>query len=121
MQHRKDLRTGFDGQPQPQDVGVAAQPRPQLIQLEIGKLEVTENVFVQGLCVLASARQPDGDGGLPVAEDPFGRRWVQPFGQRSEHCCDLLRGSFQTVQRGVASSREGRAASLTAKGLNPLI
>jgi hypothetical protein len=28
MQDRKDLRTGVDGQPQPQDVGVAAQPRP---------------------------------------------------------------------------------------------
>jgi hypothetical protein len=57
VQDRKNLRTGVDGQPQPQDVGVAAQPRPQLIQLEIGKLEVTENVFVQGLGVLASARQ----------------------------------------------------------------
>jgi hypothetical protein len=57
MQDRKDLRTGVDGQPQPQDVAVAAQPRPQLIQLEIGKVEVTENVFVQGLGVLASARQ----------------------------------------------------------------
>ena len=74
MQDRKDLRRGVDGQPQPQDVGVAAQPRPQLIQLEIGKLELTEKVFVQGLCVLASTKQPGGDGRLPVAEDPFGRR-----------------------------------------------
>ena len=49
MEHRKNLGAGGDGQPQPQDVGVAAQPRPQLIQLEIGKPEVTENVFVQGL------------------------------------------------------------------------
>jgi hypothetical protein len=46
MQDRKDLRTGVDGQPQPQDVGVAAQPRPQLIQLEIGKLELTEKVLM---------------------------------------------------------------------------
>ena len=51
MQDRKDLRTGVDDQPQPQDVTVAAQPRPQLVQLEIGKLEVTENMLVEALSV----------------------------------------------------------------------
>ena len=41
------------------------------------------------------ASQPRGDGGLSVAEDPRGRRKIQPFGQRREH----LRRGFQTVQR----------------------
>jgi len=57
---------------------------------------------------------------LPVAEDPFSGGRVQPFGQRSEHHGDLLGGSFQTVQGGVASSTEGGAASLTAKRLDLL-
>ncbi len=70
--------------------------------------EGAEAALVQGLSVLASARQPGGDGGLPVAEDPFGSRWVQPFGQRREHHGDLLRRGFQPVQRGVASGTERR-------------
>jgi hypothetical protein len=70
MQDRKKLRTGVDDQPQPQDVGMAAQPRPQLIQRERGKLELTENVFVQGLGMLAGAGQPGGDGRLPRALRP---------------------------------------------------
>ena len=120
MQDRKDLRTGVDGQPQPQDVGAAAQPRPQLIQLEIGKLEVTEKVFVQGLSVLPRAGQPSDDGRLPVAEDPLGGRGVQPFGKCREHHGDFVSGGFQTIQRRVASSTERRAAGLAAKRLDPL-
>src|SRR5260370_1379570 len=58
MQDRKDLRTGVDGQPQPQDVGVAAQPRPQLVQLAIGKLELTEKRLMQGLSVPARPPTP---------------------------------------------------------------
>ena len=82
--------------------------------------EGAEGALVQGLSVLASARQPGGDGRLPIAEDPFGSRWVQPFGQRRQHHGDLLRGSFQTVQGRVASSTEGGVAGLAAKGLDPL-
>jgi hypothetical protein len=120
MQDRKDFRTGVDGQPQPQDAAVAPQPRPQLIQLEIGKLEVTENVFVQGLSVRALASQPGGDGGLSIAEDPLGSRRIQSFSQRREHHGNLLRRGFQPVQGGVESSTEGGVASLTTKGLNLL-
>jgi hypothetical protein len=120
MQDRKDLRTGVDGQPQPQDVGVAAQPRPQLVQLEIGKLEVTEKVLMQGLSVQPRAGQPGDDGRLPIAEDPLGGRGVQPFGQSRQDHGDLLRRSFQTVQGSAASSTERGSASLTAKRLDAL-
>jgi hypothetical protein len=47
-------------------------------------LEVAEKVRVQGLSLLASAREPGRDGGLPKAEDPHGGR-VEPFGQRRQH------------------------------------
>jgi hypothetical protein len=57
MQDRKDRGYGVDDQPQPQDVTVAAQPRPQLVQLEIGKLEVTENMLVEALSMQPRASQ----------------------------------------------------------------
>jgi hypothetical protein len=57
MQDRKDLRTGVDGQPQPQDVGVAAQPRPQLVQLEVLEVQMAEEALVQRVRVLTSTGQ----------------------------------------------------------------
>ena len=70
--------------------------------------------------MLASARQPGGDGGLPVAEDPLSGGRVQPFGERSQHHGDLVGRGFQTVQRSMAPSTERGVASLTAKRLDPL-
>ncbi len=81
---------------------------------------MAEGPLVQRLSVLPSASEPGGDGGLPVAEDSFGRRWVQPFGQRREHHGDLVRGGFQPRQGGVTSSAERGAASLTTRRLDPL-
>jgi hypothetical protein len=60
------------------------------------------------------------DGRLSVAENPLGRGWVEPFGERREHHGDLLRGGFQTIQRSVASGSERDAAGRTSKGLDPL-
>jgi hypothetical protein len=120
MEDRKNLRSGVDGQPQPQDVGVAAQPGAQFVQLEIGKLEMTEKVLVEGVSVLPSAGQPGGDRRLMVAEDPFCRRSIQTFGECREHRCDLVRGGFQTVQGSVAPSTERGAASRASKGLDLL-
>jgi hypothetical protein len=77
-------------------------------------------VHVQPLSVLASTSQPRGDGRLSKAEDPRGRRRVQPFGQRGEHHGDLLRGRFQSVQGRVAPGSEGGTASLAAEGLDLL-
>jgi len=120
MEDGKNLRAGVDGQPQPQHLFVAAQPGSQFIQLEVRELEIAEGALVQGLRMLASARQPGGDGGLSVAEDTLGSGRVQPFGERRQHHPDLLRGGFQTIQGSVASSTESGAAGLTAKGLDPL-
>jgi hypothetical protein len=51
-------------------------------------MQIAEEVLVQR--VRACTREPGGDGGLPVAEDSFGRRWVQSFRQRREHHSDLV-------------------------------
>jgi hypothetical protein len=120
MQDGKNLRTGVNRQPQPQHVCVAAEPRPQFVQLDIRKVEMTEKVLVEALSVVPSAGQPRGDGGLAVAEDPFGRGSIQSFGQGREHHGDLVRGSFQTVQGGVAPSTERGTAGRASKGLDVL-
>ncbi len=65
-----------------------AQPGSKFVQLQVRKVEMVEGVLVQDLCVFASASQPGGDGRLTVAEDPFGSRGVQPFGQRREVLSD---------------------------------
>jgi hypothetical protein len=96
------------------------EPGSQFVQLEVGKPEGAKRALVQGLCVLASTSQPDDDGGLSVAEDPFGDGRVQTFGQRREDHGDLLRRGFQSIQGSIASSTERAAAGLTTKGLDAL-
>ena len=59
-----------------------AEPGAQFVQLQVRELEVAEEALVQSLSVLACAGEPGGDGGLTVAEDPFGGGRIQPFGQR---------------------------------------
>ncbi len=108
-EHGKNFRARVDSQPE---------PGAQLVQLQVRKVEVTEAVLVQGLCMFPCAREPGGDRGLSVAEDPLGSRKIQPFGQRGEHQCDLPRGGFQTVQGSVAPGSERGAASLTTKRLD---
>ena len=120
LEDGKKLGARVDGQPQPEHLCGAAEPRAQFVQLQMREVEMAEGALVQGLCVLASSGQPGGDGGLSVAEDPFSGRRVQPFGECRQHYGDLVRGSFQTVQGGVAPSTERGAASLAAKGLDLL-
>jgi hypothetical protein len=120
MEHGKNLREGIDGQPQPEHVCGAAQPGAQFVQLQVREPQMAEGALVQGLCVLASASQPAGDRGLPIAEDTLCGGSIQPFGQRRQHHGDLVRGSFQTVQGGVAPSSESGVAGLTTKGLDLL-
>jgi hypothetical protein len=119
LKHRQNLGEGINGQPEPQDLLRAAQPGAEFIQLQMREPEVAEGALVQGLSVLPSAGQPGDDGCLTVAEDPFGSRRVQPFGQCRQDHGDLLRGSFQMIQGRVAPGSERCMAGLTAKRLNP--
>jgi len=82
LEHGENLGARINGQPEPEHLLITTQPRPQFVQLEIGKLEMTEKVLMEALSVLPSASEPRGDGGLSVAEDPFSRGSIQSFGQR---------------------------------------
>ncbi len=108
MEHRNNLRERVDGQPEPQHLCGAAQPCAQFIQLQVWEVQMAEEALVHGLRVLASA------------ENPFGSRRIQPFGQRREHHGYLVRGGFQTVQGRVAPGSERGAAGLTTKRLDAL-
>jgi len=91
-----------------------------VVQLQVRETVMTEGALVQGMCMFPCACQPGGDGGLSVAEDPFGRGSIQPFSQRGEHHCNLLRGSFQAVEGRVAPASERGTAGLAAKRLDLL-
>ncbi len=85
MEGGKKLCARVDDKPEPQHLFGATEPGAQFVQLEVREVEMAEEALMQGLRVLASAREPGGDGGLSIAEDSFSRRRVQPFGQRREH------------------------------------
>jgi len=86
----------------------------------VRELKVAEAALMEELSVAACARQPGADGGLSVAEDPFGGRRVEPFGQRREDHGNLLRRGFHSIQGSIASSTERAAAGRTSKGLDAL-
>jgi hypothetical protein len=97
LEDGKNLGAGVDDQPEPEHVLSAAQSGSQFIQLEVREPKMAEGPLVQGLCMFPSASEPVGDSGLSKAEDSLSGRWVEPFGQRREHHCDLVGGGFQPV------------------------
>jgi hypothetical protein len=70
LKHRKKLGARIDGEPEPHHLLVAPEPGAQFIQLEMRELEMAEEALVQGLCMVKSASEPGGDGGLSVALRP---------------------------------------------------
>jgi hypothetical protein len=99
---------------------MAAQPRAEFIELQMGKGELAEGAFMQALSMCSSASEPVGDGGMPDAKDPFCCREIQPFGQRTQHEGHPLRGRFQPIHRRMDTSTERVATRLTAKPLDSL-
>ncbi|HEX6477768.1 MAG TPA: hypothetical protein VF043_02905 [Ktedonobacteraceae bacterium] len=102
-EHGKNLREGIDGQPEPQSLLGAAQPRAQFVQLQVWEVKMAEEALVQGLRVLAYMSEPGRDGGLSKAEDTLSGGRIEPFSQCRQDHGDLLGRGFQTIQRGVAT------------------
>jgi hypothetical protein len=113
LKHRKNLGAGIDRQPQPQHLCGAAQPGSKFVQLQVREVQVAEAALMEELSVPARTGEPGRDRGLSVAKNPFSRPRIEPFGQCRQDHGDLLRGSFQTVQRRVAPRTERGAAGLT--------
>src|SRR5215472_3347842 len=90
LKHGQNLGARIESQPQPGHLGGAAQACANFVQLEVREVQVAETALMKKLSVPACAREPRGDSGLSIAEDPRGSRWVEPFGQRGQHHGDLL-------------------------------
>ncbi len=56
MEDGKNLRAGVDGQPQPENLFVAAQPGSQFIQLEVRELEIARRERSCKVCACSPAR-----------------------------------------------------------------
>jgi hypothetical protein len=69
----KKLRTGVDGQPEPEHVLRAAQPGSQFIHVQMRDPQMTEAAFVQGLCLLACASEKGWCWGLVQSRRPVGQ------------------------------------------------
>ncbi len=83
-------------------------------------MQLDEEALMQGLCMFSRAREPGADGGLSVAEDSFGRRRVQSFGEGREYHGDEVREGFPAAQGRVAPGSERGTAGLAAKRLDVL-
>jgi len=118
MQHRDDFTDRIDGHPEPEDVGTAAEPGAQFIELDVRQMQALENAVVEHGSVLPSAGQPGGDCGMAVAKDPYCRRDIHPFCERSQHLRNTLGCGFEAVQWRISARAEGGAAGLAAQGLD---
>ena len=63
MEHGKKLCARVDDKPEPQHLFGATEAGAQFVQLEVREVEMAEEALMQGVRVLASAREPGGDGG----------------------------------------------------------
>ncbi len=102
LKHRKNLGERVDGQPEPEHLCGAAEACSQFVQLQVWEVEMAEGPLVQRLSVLACTSQPPHNRGVSKAEDPRGRRWVQPFSQRGEHYGDRARAGVFDRYNGVS-------------------
>jgi hypothetical protein len=103
IEHGKKLRKGIDGQPQPQHLLIAAQPGAQFVQLEMRDVEVAEAALMEDLSVSACASEPRGDGGLTVAEDPFGSGSIQSTSRVQTAPLQLDEKGFSDGTRGCGA------------------
>jgi hypothetical protein len=117
-EHRDDLAERIDREPQPENMRPATQAGTQFVQLEMRKGEVLKCAVMQARALLPSACQPGSDSVRVIPKDASSRFHIQAFTQGGEHFPDAGGRSFEAVQWGITTGTEGRAASLTAKGLN---
>jgi hypothetical protein len=60
----------IDSEPQPQRACPAPQSRADLVELDVREVEVPKPTILEQQAVLASSRQPGGDGGVAMPEHP---------------------------------------------------
>ncbi len=107
MQDWDDFGERVNGQPQPEGVCTAPQPRANLVQLHVRQLEIPEDALVEGCAMLSCPREPGGDRGGAMAEHPYRRRDIKPFRKRSEHFRNPMGCRFEAIERRHPEGRRG--------------
>ncbi len=57
LEDGKKLGARVDGQPEPEHLCGAAEPRAQFVQLQVREVEMAEGALVQGMCMFPCACQ----------------------------------------------------------------
>jgi hypothetical protein len=78
-QHQNALSERIDGDPEPEHLGVATQPRAQFIQLQMREHKVAEGALMQRLGMGSRPHQPAGDCCMSNAKDTLRCRDIQSF------------------------------------------
>jgi hypothetical protein len=118
IQDWDDFGERVNGQPQPEGVCLAAQPRANLVQLHVRQLEMMEPALVEGCAMLTGPREPSRDRGGTMAEHSYRRRDIKPFSKRSEHFRNPMGCRFEAIERRIGAGAEGGSACLTPEGLD---
>ncbi len=114
------LSERIDGHPEPQDLCVAAQPRAQFIELQMGEHKVAEGALMQRLGMGSRPHQPACDRGMSNTKDAFRRRDIQSFRQGTQHQGHTIRRRCEPIQLRVEARTEPAATRLTAPPLDSL-
>jgi hypothetical protein len=120
VQYRDDFAERVKGDPQPQSVRPAAEPRPQLVELNVREGEIPKDAVVEGGTMCPSPCQPGRDGGVAMSEYAHGGGHIEPFGQGRQHFTNPHRCRFEPIERCVIPGAEGGATGLASQGLNSL-
>jgi len=99
-------------------VRLVAQGGEQLVQLEMTKGQVLEEMGVNLLGVHSGARDPQANCNLRVVEQQGCISKGQSQVDSHEDLSDLSRGGAQTIQSGATSAGKAFAASLTPEPLD---
>ena len=113
-----DFGFGVKDGPDPDIVFGALDVTPELVELEMGELEVDEEKVVELATVIAASGEPGADGGFTDVEDFRECGRVIAIGKQGEDLADYDRIGFQAIKRGMTSGRELGLAGLTAEILN---
>jgi hypothetical protein len=93
MQQRDDFAERVKGDPQPQCVRPAAEPRAQFVELNVGEGEMPKDAVVEGGSVGDSPCQPGRDGGVAMSEQAHGGGHIEPSARAvstSPRCRDAV-------------------------------
>jgi hypothetical protein len=107
MQPHDQLADRIHRDPEPECVRAVPQPRPQFVELEMGKREIPQVAVMQRDTVFTRPCEPGGDSGMSMPKHPHRGRDIQSFRERTEHFRTAVRRSFEPIEWGHPEGNGG--------------